>query len=54
MEKIKYENLKRYLQLNEGKEPILKGCKNKTCFCTGDCKQIIGWKTKDLTPEYFS
>ena len=24
--------------------PILRGCKNKECFCTGACKEVIGWR----------
>lgn len=38
------------LKLQEGKEPIYKGClaaEYGGCFCTGACKEIIGWKEKD-------
>lgn len=28
------------------KVPIYKGCPNDMCFCTGDCKEIIGWRDK--------
>ena len=26
------------------KNPILKGCRNKECFCTGECKKIVEYK----------
>ena len=26
------------------KKPILRGCKNKQCFCTGKCKEIVGYE----------
>lgn len=29
---------------NKPKEPILRGCKNECCFCSGACREIIGWK----------
>lgn len=25
------------------KTPIFRGCKNQTCFCTGKCKEVIGY-----------
>lgn len=53
-EQNKYQFLKEYVELSKKKIPILKGCTNKTCFCTGDCKQIIGWKIKNLTLKYLS
>lgn len=34
------------------KEPIYKGCTNKECFCTGACKEIIGWKDKPKQNEW--
>jgi len=34
------------------KVPILKGCPNKTCFCTGACQQIIGYRNAEIG-EYF-
>lgn len=26
--------------------PIRKGCANASCFCTGDCQEIVGWREK--------
>lgn len=26
------------------KKPILRGCKNRQCFCTGKCKEIVGYE----------
>ena len=43
--KVKYRgglDEKKYSILN--KNPILKGCRNKECFCTGECKKIVGYK----------
>lgn len=45
----------KYQKLIEGKKPIYKGCLNEQCFCTGRCREIVGWieeipspfKTKD-------
>lgn len=28
------------------KVPIKRGCRNKECFCTGKCNEIIGWRDK--------
>lgn len=28
------------------KVPIKRGCKNKQCFCTGKCQEIIAWRDK--------
>ena len=28
------------------KVPIRKGCRNKQCFCTGACDEIIGYRDK--------
>lgn len=28
----------------ETKIPIYRGCNNKVCFCTGTCKEIIGYR----------
>ena len=39
-----------YLKDKEDKEPVLKGCRSKMCFCTGDCKTIIGWRKKNDNP----
>jgi len=34
-------------KFNDGnKVPIYKGCQNGRCFCTGECKKIIGFKDK--------
>ncbi len=36
------KNLLDRIQSGE-KIPVERGCSNKVCFCTGVCKQIIGW-----------
>lgn len=33
---------------NDNFEPILRGCRNETCFCTGKCREIIGYREKTL------
>ena len=30
------------------KVPIYKGCKVKMCYCTGECKKIIGYRDKHI------
>lgn len=42
----RYEALKHININQQNKIPIYKGCKNKQCFCTGDCKVIIGYVDK--------
>jgi hypothetical protein len=35
------------------KKPIYRGCKNQMCFCTGKCREIIGYEEiieKKFTP----
>ena len=29
--------------LDSGRTPILKGCENKECLCTGKCHEIVGY-----------
>lgn len=41
-----FERLKEF---QEEKVPILKGCGNRQCFCTGACKEVVGYR--DKTPE---
>jgi hypothetical protein len=31
---------------HKDQEPVYQGCKNKLCFCTGECKKIVGWRPK--------
>jgi len=38
--------LEDFIDIHKDEEPIRKGCKNEHCFCTGECKTIIGWKKK--------
>ena len=43
--KVKYRrelDEKKYPIIN--KNPILRRCKNKQCFCTGKCKEIVGYE----------
>lgn len=28
------------------KVPIYKGCGNTQCFCSGACREIVGWREK--------
>lgn len=39
-----YNNKKKFIDSN--REPILRGCPNKMCFCTGKCREIIGYREK--------
>lgn len=41
-----YNNINNIIKENSNKVPIYKGCPNKTCFCTGQCKEIIGYRDK--------
>lgn len=46
-EYTQYTNiLSEFIKLKENKEPIRRGCTNGTCFCTGKCQEIIGWREK--------
>jgi hypothetical protein len=37
--------------MNNNLEPIYRGCTNANgCFCSGQCREIVGWKNK---PETF-
>lgn len=38
-----FEKAKKFHQENE---PIYAECRNKVCFCTGECKRIIGYRKK--------
>jgi hypothetical protein len=42
------ENIYNYVNLTkmreQGKVPIVRGCKNAQCFCTGKCRDIIGFR----------
>lgn len=40
---IKYDSL---AQETLKKVPIYKGCKNLQCYCTGSCREIIGYRDK--------
>lgn len=41
----------RQLQDKNREIPVLRGCTNEQCFCTGTCKQIIGYyKNGEYTP----
>lgn len=31
------------------KEPIYRGCKAEICFCTGKCREIIGYTEREMT-----
>jgi hypothetical protein len=52
----KQQSLRQDMQLNSylnqaaahanTKVPIYKGCPNKSCFCTGACRQILGYRDK--------
>ena len=39
-----YEKLKKK---NENKVAVYQGCYNESCFCSGACMKIIGYKDKD-------
>jgi hypothetical protein len=48
-EKRKKENVIYNQIINNfpNKEPIRRGCNNGSCFCSGACQEIIGWKDVD-------
>jgi hypothetical protein len=38
---------------NKGRvKKIYQGCKNEECFCTGNCKKVIGYEYPDGRKEY--
>lgn len=42
-----YNNLP-LIKKDDDRIPIYRGCQNQTCFCTGKCKEVIGYeKIKD-------
>lgn len=51
-ETLKSSNIDNFTYLKEfnknhsinTKKPILRGCKNRQCFCTGKCREIIGYE----------
>ena len=51
----KLDEFKKFIkQLKEeqaNKVPIYKGCENDVCFCTGKCREIIGWRDKPKQNE---
>jgi hypothetical protein len=40
------DELSKFIEENKGKVPIYKGCGNKTCLCTGACKEVIGYRDR--------
>jgi hypothetical protein len=46
VQKAKLSYLEEMEKFRSEKVPIYKGCKNKTCFCTGDCKEVVGYRDK--------
>lgn len=41
------ESLKDFIfQQRDNKVPVYKGCPNQQCFCTGACREIIGYRDK--------
>lgn len=45
-----YDKIKRELEKQLEDEPIYRGCANAQCFCTGACRQIIGYRKKLKNP----
>lgn len=43
-----YDNRKKAIEsfIKENKIPIYRGCSNESCFCTGACREIIGYRDK--------
>jgi len=41
-----YLDAKSILEKQSRKVPILKGCQNTVCHCSGDCKEIVGYRDK--------
>lgn len=33
-------------KFNEKNVSILRGCPNQSCFCTGKCKEIVGYRER--------
>lgn len=50
--KIVYDNFKTNIfEYLSKKVPIYRGCPNQECFCTGACREIVGFRDK-LPNEY--
>lgn len=48
--KITIQDLQQ-LQEKDKCTPVLRGCTNEQCYCTGACKQVIGyWQNGVYTP----
>ena len=46
------EYVKDFLDKHKNEEPIRKGCKNSVCHCTGECREIVGWRPKHIEPLF--
>lgn len=44
--KYQEQEIKNYVTEIKDKVPIYKGCPNQQCFCTGACREIIGYRDK--------
>lgn len=40
----KDENFCDWLKKQKDKKPIYRGCQNDVCYCTGKCREIVGWE----------
>jgi hypothetical protein len=40
----KYENREKDSQEKPNMVPVYRGCSNNECFCTGKCREIIGYE----------
>jgi len=45
-------DLNQYNKFMKSKRPIYKGCRNEACFCSGDCKEIIGYIDLDAYNKF--
>ncbi len=41
-----FELDKSHKKFTDNFEPILRGCQNLQCFCTGKCREVIGYRDK--------
>lgn len=51
---MNYIKDKMKLEENKDKVPIYRGCQNQSCFCSGKCREIIGWREKTFLEKVSS
>lgn len=45
-DELKYIFSQKAKEFSDSKVPIYRGCQNEVCYCTGACKEIIGYRDR--------